>query len=498
MKYTYASSRNNKETTTFSKAVLNGLSDDGGLYVPLELNSIQLPWHNFINYSYQEIAVEVLKVFASDFTEEEIKSCVDKAYSNTFITSEVIDCIEVNNQTIVKLYEGPTCAFKDVALQLLPQLLQVSMKKNNFKGNILILTATSGDTGKAALEGFKDVENISIDVLYPKGLVSQIQEHQMVSTTGNNTNVIGVTGNFDDCQQIVKEIFNDTALNDEFKNHGITLSSANSINIGRLCPQVVYYFASYMTLVKNGTIQMNDEVNFAVPTGNFGNILAGYYAKCLGLPIGKLICASNENNVLTDFINTGVYNKNRPLKPTISPSMDILVSSNVERLLFELLNQDSNQVQQCMDDLKNKQQYTLNEKALHQLNDCFYADYCDNEQTKSTINDVYTTSGYVCDPHTAVAIEVANRYQQQTNDSRPLCVLSTASCYKFANDVLQAINNKSINNEFEAMETLSTLSSEPIPTSLATLKQLAILHTKETSVKDAIQFIKEDALCGKY
>ena len=355
----FISTRGKKEKIKGSQAIINGICSDGGLYVPESFPDVSDKLDNLVNLSYKDLCFEILKLYLDDFTEEELKNCINKAYDDKFDCKEIAPTVKVKDKYFLELYHGPTCAFKDMALTLMPLLLETSFKKNNIKEDIVILTATSGDTGKAALEGFKNLNQIKIIVFFPEDGVSSIQKLQMQSQEGNNTYVVSINGNFDDAQSAVKTIFNDEEFKEILKNNNYILSSANSINIGRLLPQIVYYFYSYFDLVRNKHIKLKDKINFTVPTGNFGNILAAYYAKLMGLPVNKLICASNDNNVLYDFFNSGIYNKNRELILTSSPSMDILISSNLERLLFEISSRDSEKVNNLIKDLNNKGLYKL-------------------------------------------------------------------------------------------------------------------------------------------
>ncbi|MEG0239948.1 MAG: threonine synthase [Anaerorhabdus sp.] len=482
----YTSTRNNKIKTTFSNAVLQGISENGGLFVPINLHPLSLKV--LLELSYQEMAIAILKAFIDDFEEEEIANCVRKAYSHTFSTSNVVVINPLADATLLELYHGPTSAFKDVALQLLPQFMQTAKHKHQIKEDTYILTATSGDTGKAALEGFKNIEGIQVICLYPNQLVSKIQEKQMLTTQGKNTQVYAVKGNFDDCQRMVKEVFNDSSFNKKCLDHNIQLSSANSINIGRLCPQVVYYFYTYCQLVKNKTIQLGDEINFVVPTGNFGNILAGYYAKKLGLPIHQLICASNKNDVLTDFIRTGTYNRNREFHKTISPSMDILVSSNVERFIYECCTQDSNRVKECMDDLTKTGSYSLLPDELELLKKEFKSYTADDKMTKQTIHSCFNKTNRIIDPHTAVALNCYKQYQDETQDKTHTVILSTASCYKFPTDVVQAILGITLSEE-EAILSIKKNSSEEIPTNINALITMDDIYPniiKQDELRDKI------------
>lgn len=474
MQYFYTSTRNSKCSYSFSLSVLKGISDDGGLFVPKDLSKKNLPIQKLLTKSYIEIAYDVLHVFADDFSDQELVNCISSAYTETFETNEVVELTPIGSSTLLELYHGPTSAFKDVALQLLPLFMPLCANKNDIHNEICILTATSGDTGKAALEGFKNKGGVQIFCYYPNQLVSKMQEKQMLTTKGNNTHVYAVEGNFDDCQRIVKEIFNDEPLNLELLKNKIQLSSANSINIGRLCPQAVYYFYSYCKLVNSGVIKLNDKVNFVVPTGNFGNILAGYYAKCLGLPINKLICASNENNVLTEFIQTGHYNKKRDFHKTISPSMDILVSSNVERYLFEIVNHNSDRVNELMNCLSATGEYKLDSEETKRLNDDFTSYYANDDETKDTIRNIYNKYEKVIDPHTAVAMNCYEKYQHDTKDSTHTIILSTASPYKFAKDVVEAILKKEVTSQEQALLELSSLNKESMPYNLEQLLHIDV------------------------
>ena len=364
----FISTRGKKEKIKGSQAIINGICSDGGLYVPESFPDVSDKLDNLVNLSYKDLCFEILKLYLDDFTEEELKNCINKAYDDKFDCKEIAPTVKVKDKYFLELYHGPTCAFKDMALTLMPLLLETSLKKNNIKEDILILTATSGDTGKAALEGFKNLNQVKIIVFFPEDGVSSIQKLQMQSQEGNNTYVVSINGNFDDAQSAVKTIFNDEEFKEILKNNNYILSSANSINIGRLLPQIVYYFYSYFDLVKNKHIKLKDKINFTVPTGNFGNILAAYYAKLMGLPVNKLICTSNDNNVLYDFFNSGIYNKNRELILTSSPSMDILISSNLERLLFEISSRDSEKVNNLIKDLNNKGLYKLDTNMKKNLN----------------------------------------------------------------------------------------------------------------------------------
>lgn len=487
----YTSTRNNNLVSSFSNAVLQGISEHGGLFVPKNLNESKIDLNALLNLNYQEMALLILRIFADDFSQEELKKCINLAYTSTFDTDEVVKVNPLNNASLLELYHGPTSAFKDVALQILPLFMLTSKKIQNNTNDFFILTATSGDTGKAALEGFKNHIGIKVICLYPNQLVSQMQEKQMLSTNGNNTYTYAVKGNFDDCQRMVKEVFNDIKFNDICKESHIQLSSANSINIGRLCPQIIYYFYSYIQLVKNKTIEMNDTINFVVPTGNFGNILAGYYAKLLGLPINKLICASNQNNVLTDFINKGIYNRNREFYKTISPSMDILISSNVERFLFECCDHDSNRVNELMFDLQTTGIYELNKTELEKVRKDFIAYSSNDDSTKKAIKKILKDCNRIVDTHTAVAIDCYQQYLNDTNDQTHTVILSTASCFKFAHDVVNALIEDSHHNEEEAIKFIQNYSSEKLPKPLEELLSLPTIFPKIIRQDDLRNIITE-------
>ena len=479
----YHSTRNTEVKALWHQAILNGIAPDGGLYVPNNLKKHSIDLDNLHNMSYQKIAETVLSIFATDFTQEEIKSCVNHAYGSQFDDERITPLVPVGKHHVLELFHGPTAAFKDIALQILPHFTKTALSKETDAKDILILTATSGDTGKAALEGFKNVDHTKIIVFYPKDGVSEIQKKQMVTTDGSNTAVVALHGNFDDAQKAVKLALNNPELIQKISQNNLQFSSANSINIGRLCPQIVYYFASYMQLVKKGAITLHESVNFVVPTGNFGNILAGYYAKMLGLPIHKLICASNENHILTDFFATGIYDRNRSLEKTISPSMDILVSSNLERLLYHLSG--TAKTAQWMKELNESGCYQIDEDCLKKLNELFYCGYAKDEECRQIIRQVYEDEHYVVDPHTSCAAKVLNDYLKESDDPHQCIILSTASCYKFSEDVYQALCNETKNNEWDTMEALSQLSKHSIPQNLKNLKNLPVIHTTESLKEDA-------------
>lgn len=482
----YISTRNKDKVVSSSEAIIQGLAADGGLYTPQSLDQ-KVDLSSALKMNYLELAQYILSLFLSDFSQEQIQQCVRNAYQNSFENNEVAPLCKYHDGWLMELWHGPTSAFKDVALTLLPHLLTAAYKNQNENDLISILTATSGDTGKAAINGFADVKNTAITVLYPEIGVSDIQKRQMRTSLGKNVEVIAVKGNFDDCQQIVKESMKNPVVLNACKH--MKLSSANSINIGRLLPQIVYYFDSYAKLVKSGDIQLGDAVNFIVPSGNFGNILAGYLAKKLGLPVKKLVCASNSNNVLTEFIRTGSYNANRAFIPTISPSMDILVSSNLERLLFLLSNHNDVLINQYMSSLKEDGHYTISDELRHALQESFTAYDCSEEECKKVIYDTFHNEHILIDPHTAVAVHACHAYKQESNDTTPCIVLSTASAYKFAKDVYAALTGKSCDDEFEAMYALHDYTSVAIPKNLACLKDMPIRFTKVIEKEDALDTI---------
>lgn len=454
-----------------AEAIINGLAQDGGLYVPEKFPDLGDRLHNFKELNYQELAFEIIKEFFDDFSDDLLKEAIKDAYEGRFD-------VKVNNN-FLELYHGPTCAFKDAALLFLPQIMKRSKTKLNFKNQICILTATSGDTGKAALEGFKDVEGFDVVVFFPRQGVSKVQERQMITQKGNNVHVVAIEGNFDDAQRGVKEIFGDGAYKEYLNNHGVSLSSANSINIGRLVPQIVYYFYGYFDLVKKGQIKEGEAINVVVPTGNFGNILAAYYGKKMGLPINQLICASNENNVLTDFINTGVYDRRRELIVTESPSMDILVSSNLERLLYELSGRDSEVITKLMSDLNDKGVYEISSEMKENMKD-FHGGFASTDKVYEAIREVYKEKNYVIDTHTAVGYAVYKDYVEKTGDNSKYLIASTASPFKFVGSMLKAMNvDIEGQNEFDLLKKLGDLTNLEIPAGLKDLDKLEILHQNE-------------------
>lgn len=477
----YVSTRNKYIQISSKQAILKGISDDGGLFVWPELDSVKLDLNKICQNSYMENAVYILKQLLHDFSDEELETCIKNAYSNTFTSPEITPIRKVDDVYVLELFHGPTSAFKDVALTLLPQLMSCALKETNQKA--LILTATSGDTGKAALSGFMNVDNIGIEVFYPDQKVSQIQYRQMATQKGNNVSVYAVKGNFDDAQSQVKNLFLDQELRKIADKKNVILTSANSINIGRLVPQIVYYFESYRYLVNNGIIKMNDKVCFSVPTGNFGDVLAGYYGYLMGLPVEKFYVASNSNHVLTDFLKTGIYDRNRDFIQTISPSMDILISSNLERLLYYMSDKDNEFVASCMHDLSTKGRYEIPKEMLEKIQSLFGCGYVDDEMTKEVIKDTYDKTGIVLDPHTAIGYKVA-----KNSNEKVIVSLATASPYKFSIDVLDALNILS-DSEFDALHKLSEVCIDKVPQGLAELENLDIIHKDVISIEEMKQSV---------
>ena len=462
------------ERVSDTVAVLRGIAADGGLYIDPQLAERPFDWKGCLNLTALEMAERILHHLLPGYTD--MASLVKRAYDGKFDSEELTPLVKVGDDYVLELFHGPTSAFKDVALSMLPQLVTAAREQEGVKDEIVILTATSGDTGKAALEGFHDVDGTGILVFFPADGVSPVQKAQMVTQAGKNVRVCAVRGNFDDCQAGVKQAFAAINASGMLKDREKRLSSANSINIGRLAPQVVYYFIAYAELIRRGEIKVGEPVDYVVPTGNFGDILAGYFARLMGLPVGHLVCASNANRVLTDFLTTGVYDKRREFLKTSSPSMDILVSSNLERLLFLAAEGDTALVARLMRDLSEKGVYTLEGQALERIQAVFSAGCCDEEQSCETIERVWNDYGYLCDPHTAVAMHVAEGYKKTRKIRTPLVVLSTASPYKFPAAVLKAIGGDADGDEFQQMETLAALSGVPIPKGLSGLKERPVLH----------------------
>ncbi len=490
MNLLYKSTRDAEKTVTASLAILKGLADDGGLFVPVSIPKLPVSLGELKEMTYQETAYTVMKEFLTDFTEEELKSCIAKAYDSKFDTEEIAPLAKVEDAYYLELFHGATIAFKDMALSILPHLLTTSAKKNQVKNEIVILTATSGDTGKAALAGFADVEGTKIIVFYPKNGVSHVQELQMVTQKGDNTSVVAIHGNFDNAQSGVKAMFENKELEKELNEAGYQFSSANSINIGRLVPQVVYYVYAYAKLLQNEEIAEDEEINVVVPTGNFGNILAAYYAKNMGIPIAKLICASNENKVLYDFFQTGTYDRNREFVLTTSPSMDILISSNLERLIYKISGEDARKDTDLMTELKTKGSYAITGEMKANLAD-FAAGYATEEQVAKTIHDVYEDTGYVMDTHTAVAATVYKAYREDSKDDRKTVIASTASPYKFAGSVMSAIDPKyKEQDDFKLIEELQKVSGTEIPNAIKEIMNAEIRHNTECDVDQMEQTVK--------
>lgn len=475
MKFT--STRDDKVSVTGTQAIVNGLSAEGGLYVPESFPQVS---HDELRamgeMEYSEKACFIIDKFVPEIGKETLLSCTQNAYAK--FDGEPAPAVKLDeNLFVMELWHGPTHAFKDIALTLLPYLMVNSKKILGRDEKTLILVATSGDTGKAALEGFKDVDGTEIIVLYPEDGVSNLQKMQMMTQKGSNVKVCAIKGNFDDAQSAVKRIFTDPEMAEKLAKNNIKLSSANSINWGRLVPQITYYFSTYCDLVESGEIELGDKVNYCVPSGNFGNILAGYYAKQMGLPVGKLICASNKNNVLTDFIKKGEYDINREFYKTTSPSMDILISSNLERLIFELSSRNASITAQRMQELKTKKTYEITKEELEKLKADFYAECASEDEVKETVGEYFDEYGYIVDTHTAVALCAYEKYVEDTDDDTKTVILSTASPYKFVNDVLVAIGEKSEKDELKALNKLENITALPLPESLSELPKMEKIHT---------------------
>ena len=487
----YKSTRDDSVKVTASQAILKGLAPDGGLFVPESIPSFDKSLEELSKMSYKEVAYEVMKLMLDDFTEEELKACIDKAYDEKFDTDVIAPLVKADGAYYLELFHGATIAFKDMALSILPHLLITSAKKNDVHNEIVILTATSGDTGKAALAGFADVKGTRIIVFYPKNGVSPIQEKQMVTQKGDNTYVIGIKGNFDDAQTGVKKIFGDKELEKEMAEAGFQFSSANSINIGRLVPQIVYYVYAYTRLVANGEIKAGDKINVVVPTGNFGNILAAFYAKQMGLPINKFICASNENKVLYDFFRTGTYDRKREFILTTSPSMDILISSNLERLIYRIAGNDAEKNKALMQALNGKGAYTITDDMKKQLAD-FYGNYASEAETAATIKRVYESDQYIMDTHTAVAASVYDKYVKETGDTTPTVIASTASPYKFTRSVMNAIDSAyDKQSDFELVDELNKLSGVKVPQAIEDIRQAEVRHDIVCDKEDMLAEVKK-------
>ena len=488
MELFYKSTRDDSVRVTASKAILKGLADDGGLFVPETIPVLDKSLKELACMSYGEVAYEVMKLFLTDFTEEELKSCIANAYDSKFDTTEIAPLVKADGAYFLELFHGATIAFKDMALSILPHLMTTSAKKNNIKNDIVILTATSGDTGKAALAGFADVKGTKIIVFYPKDGVSPIQEKQMVTQKGDNTYVVAIKGNFDDAQTGVKNIFGNKELARELDDAGYQFSSANSINIGRLVPQIVYYVYAYVKLLANEEISEGEKINVVVPTGNFGNILAAFYAKNMGLPIGKLVCASNENKVLYDFFSTGVYDRNREFKLTSSPSMDILISSNLERLIYFIAGNDADKTKELMNMLSGEGEYTITEDMKANL-DSFVGGFATEEETAAAIKRIYENDGYVIDTHTAVAASVYDSYRKD-GDNTPTVIVSTASPFKFTRSVMTAIDESNDKlDDFTLIDKLSEIAKVKVPQAIEDIRTAPVLHDRvcdKTQMKEVV------------
>lgn len=488
----YSSTRNGEEKVTASKAILKGLADDGGLFVPESIPKLDVTIEELAKMSYQETAYAVMKLFFTDFTEEELKNCINKAYDSKFDTDEIAPLVEADGAYYLELFHGATIAFKDMALSILPHLLTTAAKKNQVNNEIVILTATSGDTGKAALAGFADVEGTKIVVFYPKDGVSPIQKQQMVTQKGDNTYVVGINGNFDQAQIGVKKMFSDKELAKELDAAGYQFSSANSINIGRFIPQITYYVYAYAKLYANGKIAKDEKINIVVPTGNFGNILSAFYAKNMGLPVAKLICASNENKVLYDFFETGKYDKNREFILTSSPSMDILISSNLERLIYWAAGNDAKKNVEFMTALTKEGVYEITPQMQEKLKD-FYGNYASEEETAEAIRTLYEKTGYILDTHTAVAASVYGKYKAETKDEQTATVIaSTASPFKFSRSVMDAIDPKyDAMEEFELIDELSKIGNVKIPNAIEEIRNAPVRHKATCEVDEMPRVVKE-------
>lgn len=480
----YQSTRSRDITATASRAILQGLAPDGGLYVPRTLPIYEGSFDTLAQQTYQETAYDIMRLFLTDFTEEELKHCINSAYDEKFDIPGITCLKEAGGAWYLELFHGATIAFKDMALSILPHLMTTAAKKNHVTDEIVILTATSGDTGKAAMAGFADVPGTRIIVFYPKGGVSAVQEKQMLTQRGANVHVVGIKGNFDDAQSAVKRIFSDAAMKERMAQGGMRFSSANSINIGRLVPQIVYYFYAYGQMIKAGEIAPGERINITVPTGNFGNILAAYYAKRMGLPCAKLICASNENRVLVDFFRDGTYDRRREFVLTSSPSMDILISSNLERLIYEAAGQDPDLTKTLMKQLSEEGVYEITEPMKAAMED-FLSDYASEEQTSEEIRRLYQETGYVIDPHTAVASSVYRRVKERTGDSTKTVIASTASPYKFLRSVALAIQPElSGLTDFELIDELHRISGVDVPQAIEDIRTAPLLHDTVTEISE--------------
>lgn len=486
---TYQSTRGSRNTKTAAQAVIKGIAEDRGLYVPDSIPKLPCSLSEFVGKSYKDVAYDIIKAFFTDYTDEEMRRCVEGAYDDKFEEKEIVPVKEAGEAYFLELYHGRTAAFKDMALSILPYLLTTAMKKEKEDKKICILTATSGDTGKAALEGFADVPDTEIIVFFPNQGVSQVQKRQMITQEGENTHVFAIEGNFDDAQTGVKKIFDDTDFAEKLAGYGCRLSSANSINIGRLVPQVAYYVYGYAKLAERGVIKSGDKINIVVPTGNFGNILAAYYAGKMGIPVNRFICASNKNKVLTDFFNTGIYDINREFYLTNSPSMDILISSNLERLLYHLSGNDGNVIRDLMDKLDGSKRYEVNDRIKEGMKD-FYGGSATVEDTNETIGSMYRENGYLIDTHTAVAYKVYRDYVRETGDKTPSLIASTASAYKFADSVARSIGLGEEENGFDYIRALAEKTGVRVPAGLKDLENKPIRHSDVISVDEMTRAVE--------
>ena len=491
MALSYESTRGGQKGVTASQAILKGLAEDGGLFMPTEIPKLDKTLEQLAGMTYQETAYEVMKLFLTDYTEEELKSCIANAYDDKFDTEEIAPLAKADGAYFLELYHGSTIAFKDMALSILPHLMTTAAKKNHADKEIVILTATSGDTGKAAMAGFADVPGTRIIVFYPKGGVSKVQELQMRTQKGDNTSVVAIHGNFDDAQTGVKKLFGNKELEKEMAEAGFQFSSANSINIGRLVPQVVYYVYAYAKLLENEQIENGEEINVVVPTGNFGNILAAYFAKHMGVPIKTLICASNDNKVLYDFFTTGTYDRKREFILTNSPSMDILISSNLERLIYQTAGRDAEKNNEFMKELNTNGVYTITDDMKEQMKD-FYGNYATEEETAQTIKEVYNKADYIIDTHTAVAASVYKKYEKETGDTTKTVIASTASPYKFTRSVMNAIDSSyDSKTDFELIDELEKLSGVKVPQAIEDIRSAAVLHDTVCETEDMCKEVKK-------
>lgn len=492
MQVFYSSTRGGEKGVPSSRAILNGLAGDGGLYVPDSFPALEVSFDDLARMDYRDLAYEVMKLFLTDFTEEELRSCINHAYDSKFDVPEIAPLRKADSAYFLELFHGKTIAFKDMALSILPYLMTTAARKNKISNRICILTATSGDTGKAAMAGFADVPGTEIIVFFPKDGVSPVQKRQMVTQKGKNTHVVAITGNFDDAQTGVKKMFGDRQLAEDASAKEIQFSSANSINVGRLVPQAAYYVYAYAQLIRSGAIKAGDSINITVPTGNFGNILAAYYAKQIGLPVKKLICASNQNNVLTDFFHTGIYDRNRPFILTTSPSMDILVSSNLERLIYQSCGRDAEKTAAFMKQLRETGRYEITDKMKAELGD-FVAEFSSEDEVAAAIRKVYEDEHYVIDPHTAVAASVYFRYREESGDETPTVIASTASPYKFARAVLHAIDAGKFDSmtDEEQFDALHEVSGVKIPNAIEEIRTAPVRHKTVSSVEDMQKTVRE-------